>query len=96
MYSHRSSIDNNCLPSLLTYSYISIIYNYISIYFLATYIFFLFIDIVIKLTAAGNLSYPRLSLRPHILRSFINRGYWVDNMESVQYYIIANNKYNKA
>lgn len=44
-----------------------------------------------KLTAAGNLSYPRLSLRPYILRSSIKREYWVDNMESVKYYIIDNN-----
>lgn len=52
---------------------------------------------MIKLTEAGNLSYTRLSLRPYILRSSIKRGYWVDNMESVKYYIIDNNnKYNKA
>lgn len=49
-----------------------------------------------KLTAAGNLSYPRLSL-PYILRSSIKREYWVDNMESVKYYIIDNNnEYNTA
>lgn len=52
---------------------------------------------MIKFTEEGNRSYPRLSLRPYILRRSIKGGYWVDNMETVKYHSIdVNNKYNKA